>query len=335
MSFLDQQPSHPASSSAKEPLRLTHPTPFHVQQSLLRQEKEKIEEEDDTFSSVDLTMHSLSQFHNYPLNDSSISGNGVGDGFAGVDPSLMSPLSATPIGSPSISHMETTSPYGRSPVNNTLYSPTAGGADLGGDLAMDPSHFGGMTFTRSLRRPTMASTAGGEIVGSPPMFHSMSMPSHGPGGGWLGGSSFQEHDAFPGSHPSSFELRSGGAAMLANMGDSDDPENQKQAQIVFEKRRRRRESHNAVERRRRDNINEKIQELSSLLPENFLDGKPNKGIILKKSVDYIKTLQMQLQKQAARNRELEAMMRQYQNNFSINDRNPNSEDGWGAGASGS
>lgn len=30
-------------------------------------------------------------------------------------------------------------------------------------------------------------------------------------------------------------------------------------QEMFEKRRRRRESHNAVERRRRDNINEKIQ----------------------------------------------------------------------------
>jgi hypothetical protein len=28
---------------------------------------------------------------------------------------------------------------------------------------------------------------------------------------------------------------------------------------MFEKRRRRRESHNAVERRRRDNINDKIQ----------------------------------------------------------------------------
>lgn len=30
-------------------------------------------------------------------------------------------------------------------------------------------------------------------------------------------------------------------------------------QEIFEKRRRRRESHNAVERRRRDNINERIQ----------------------------------------------------------------------------
>lgn len=98
-----------------------------------------------------------------------------------------------------------------------------------------------------------------------------------------------------------------------------------------EKRRRRRESHNAVERRRRDNINEKINELSTLIPECLLveagagpngaanglssefgtdmNGdvlavgggldedaggassaalKANKGIILRKSVDYIR-----------------------------------------------
>ena len=41
--------------------------------------------------------------------------------------------------------------------------------------------------------------------------------------------------------------------------------------IANEKRRRRRESHNAVERRRRDNINEKIGELATLIPECMLD----------------------------------------------------------------
>jgi hypothetical protein len=41
--------------------------------------------------------------------------------------------------------------------------------------------------------------------------------------------------------------------------------------IANEKRRRRRESHNAVERRRRDNINEKISELATLIPECILD----------------------------------------------------------------
>ncbi len=110
--------------------------------------------------------------------------------------------------------------------------------------------------------------------------------------------------------------------------------------MLNEKRRRRRESHNAVERRRRDNINEKINELSTLIPDCILmdqqsgssgsananpgvssfsaefsttdmspesmiggpggnnieeDGnsahnglKANKGVILRKSVDYIR-----------------------------------------------
>ncbi len=45
----------------------------------------------------------------------------------------------------------------------------------------------------------------------------------------------------------------------------------RRAMIANEKRRRRRESHNAVERRRRDNINEKIGELATLIPECMLD----------------------------------------------------------------
>ena len=45
----------------------------------------------------------------------------------------------------------------------------------------------------------------------------------------------------------------------------------KQTLLANEKRRRRRESHNAVERRRRDNINEKISELATLIPECMLD----------------------------------------------------------------
>ncbi|KAG9091654.1 hypothetical protein FRC06_000479 [Ceratobasidium sp. 370] len=110
---------------------------------------------------------------------------------------------------------------------------------------------------------------------------------------------------------------------------------QKQAQLLSEKRRRRRESHNAVERRRRDNINEKISELSTLIPECLLtDGptptggkddvlgavdeeggkegpKANKGMILRKSVDYIKYLQQLVRAQASRNRELESQLSQY------------------------
>ncbi|KAH7098069.1 hypothetical protein BKA62DRAFT_623033 [Auriculariales sp. MPI-PUGE-AT-0066] len=131
------------------------------------------------------------------------------------------------------------------------------------------------------------------------------------------------------------------------------------AQLASEKRRRRRESHNAVERRRRDNINEKISELATLIPEIMLDpntggappsvgqtlfaissqgsavpvaeeGSPgadgqgfigddgdeksgmkaNKGIILKKSVEYIRYLQQLITAQASRNSELEAELAQ-------------------------
>ncbi|CAG8516248.1 17469_t:CDS:2 [Cetraspora pellucida] len=81
---------------------------------------------------------------------------------------------------------------------------------------------------------------------------------------------------------------------------------QKQA-ILIEKRRRRRESHNAVERRRRDNINEKIQEISTLIPDIFIDSsnKPNKGVILRKAVEYIKHLQQLVGEQRAHNLVLE------------------------------
>ncbi|PCH44693.1 HLH-domain-containing protein [Wolfiporia cocos MD-104 SS10] len=140
----------------------------------------------------------------------------------------------------------------------------------------------------------------------------------------------------------------------------------KQALIANEKRRRRRESHNAVERRRRDNINEKISELATLIPECLLDPnatlsmptslsapgedllfgasvttapadekakkekdapdgsaepddkdaaaeqagvvKANKGMILRKSVEYIRYLQQLVSAQASRNRDLEQQL---------------------------
>ncbi|KIM85618.1 hypothetical protein PILCRDRAFT_339656 [Piloderma croceum F 1598] len=131
----------------------------------------------------------------------------------------------------------------------------------------------------------------------------------------------------------------------------------KQAILANEKRRRRRESHNAVERRRRDNINEKISELATLIPECMLDPsapvssptatdeifnpnnpalsdstasqakketseepttpleagvvKANKGMILRKSVEYIRYLQQLVSAQANRNRELEQALSVY------------------------
>ena len=59
------------------------------------------------------------------------------------------------------------------------------------------------------------------------------------------------------------------ASLPAKVEPSGHPYNNAQTQEA--KRRRRRESHNLVERRRRDNINEKIQELSHLVPQHRLE----------------------------------------------------------------
>lgn len=94
-------------------------------------------------------------------------------------------------------------------------------------------------------------------------------------------------------------------------------------QLLSEKKRRRRESHNAVERRRRENINERIQELGTMLPETMLEelasscvnngsgsnnNKPNKGAILRKSVDHIRILQQEVTNYKQRIYELEKQL---------------------------
>ncbi|GAB0091203.1 hypothetical protein DMENIID0001_060160 [Sergentomyia squamirostris] len=63
------------------------------------------------------------------------------------------------------------------------------------------------------------------------------------------------------------------------------------------KDRMKKDNHNQIERRRRFNINDRIKELGSLLPRNpdpfhevVRDTRPNKGTILKSSVEYIKCL---------------------------------------------
>lgn len=76
------------------------------------------------------------------------------------------------------------------------------------------------------------------------------------------------------SHPASHAqisevLKSGKPASLPAKVENNHPIPAYQTQEA--KRRRRRESHNMVERRRRDNINEKIQELSHLVPTHRLE----------------------------------------------------------------
>ncbi|KAJ2818416.1 hypothetical protein GGI24_005100 [Coemansia furcata] len=155
--------------------------------------------------------------------------------------------------------------------------------------------------------------------GSPamsPTFQSMSLPAHSD----IFGSHLGHHQGLDSAlDSSSFNAQylGGGNPVdfspqnqtLMSLMEGDDGEtSQKSAIINYEKRRRRRESHNAVERRRRDNINVRIQDLYALLPDMMIDPntKPNKGVILKKSVEYIRQLQAMIQSQGQRIRELES-----------------------------
>ncbi|KAI9285725.1 hypothetical protein BC943DRAFT_359947 [Umbelopsis sp. AD052] len=123
-------------------------------------------------------------------------------------------------------------------------------------------------------------------------------------------------------------------AELAEVTDlPTEPTVQKTVQKKYERRRRRRESHNAVERRRREHINDRIQELGALLPHymlldspssplqsggapsglnqdfSFVNGKPSKATILSKSVDHIKELKSDAERYQQRIRELEEALR--------------------------
>ncbi|ORX94610.1 hypothetical protein K493DRAFT_189571, partial [Basidiobolus meristosporus CBS 931.73] len=61
------------------------------------------------------------------------------------------------------------------------------------------------------------------------------------------------------------------------------------SKTVMERLKRRRENHNHVERKRRDNINHTILEISQLIPhEAAVSAKLNKGSILRLAADYIK-----------------------------------------------
>lgn len=65
-----------------------------------------------------------------------------------------------------------------------------------------------------------------------------------------------------------------------------------------------------VERRRRNNINERIQEIRTLLPGLFNDSKMSKGTILRKSVEQIRKLQSDIYQYKQRIQELESTLQQ-------------------------
>ncbi|XP_023165589.2 microphthalmia-associated transcription factor isoform X3 [Drosophila hydei] len=95
-----------------------------------------------------------------------------------------------------------------------------------------------------------------------------------------------------------------------------EPQNLTDAEI---KDRQKKDNHNMIERRRRFNINDRIKELGTLLPkgseafyEVVRDIRPNKGTILKSSVDYIKCLKHEvsrLRQNESRQRQMELQNR--------------------------
>lgn len=83
-----------------------------------------------------------------------------------------------------------------------------------------------------------------------------------------------------------------------------------------------------VERRRRFNINDRIKELGTLLPKNndpyyeiVRDVRPNKGTILKSSVEYIKCLKNEVQRlkqSEIRQKQIEHINRRLQLRVQVN-----------------
>ncbi|KAJ7833942.1 helix-loop-helix DNA-binding domain-containing protein [Mycena olivaceomarginata] len=91
---------------------------------------------------------------------------------------------------------------------------------------------------------------------------------------------------------------------IFGVGTGQSPEKESRCSPKDEKRHRLRESHNAVERRRRENINRWIKELATLIPEYLLEAdEPKKrgqqAVILQKSMEYIKSLEQQVTAQVA------------------------------------
>jgi hypothetical protein len=101
---------------------------------------------------------------------------------------------------------------------------------------------------------------------------------------------------------------------------------------AFSKDRIKKDNHNKIERRRRYNINDRIQELGTLLPRGdpryshlIRDMKYNKGTILKASVDYVKTLKREADnsaKLADENRRLSSRLQELEQALSRSNSQP-------------
>jgi len=99
------------------------------------------------------------------------------------------------------------------------------------------------------------------------------------------------------------------------------------------KERLKKDNHNQIERRRRYNINDRIKELSSLLPTSdddakyhalVRDMKQHKGTILKASVDYVRLLKKEVYELELQRQELEMANRKMRERMQEMEHNQNS-----------
>ncbi|KAI3389435.1 hypothetical protein SNEBB_000325 [Seison nebaliae] len=78
----------------------------------------------------------------------------------------------------------------------------------------------------------------------------------------------------------------------------------------------RKQSHNEIEKKRRIQINDRIEDIRKLLPEYERDAKPNKGSILKSAVEYIRKVQEEQSNMAKVEKE-NILLRNYLNEFRV------------------
>lgn len=104
--------------------------------------------------------------------------------------------------------------------------------------------------------------------------------------------------------------------------------------VDMEKDRQKKDNHNQIERRRRFNINDRIKDLGTLLPkvnepfhEYVKDVRPNKGSILRATVEYVKMLKKEQARRKAvdekckvqefQNRKLLLLLQEYEKLMSV------------------
>ncbi|KAM4059395.1 helix-loop-helix DNA-binding domain-containing protein [Hirsutella rhossiliensis] len=230
-----------------------------------------------------------------------------------IDPTQMNGYSNTPDGDPIQSpytagfntqfrQMQNNHSFGTSIHSPMSYSgsPLAG-ADMGAD-GNDPNYLNAKARARmSQQMQRKASTARSPMTPKTSSIHGIPIGSQdSPGFGTQPIRNSGSHEKSPsgqwmntptGSIPASYNsgfsspmqqgmvpinevMLKGGTSMPAKLGVNPSPVSTQEM-----KRKRRRESHNLVERRRRDNINERIQDLSKLVPTHRLEDEKIRKLI--------------------------------------------------------